>query len=238
MSFIPGWFPAGALGGAKPPSITYVGLVKSAASAQNFSFPGVNIGAASPTRRLIVALAWFNSTLHRTVNSFTMDIGAGAVSMGAHLVKATASPAFQGGDIAFYSILAPTGGSALFQVNMNGNLTHMTLSVFNALNETVAAPHATMTDGTLSGNTLTGNINIPQDGWLLAAANGFGSPQPAGINWTGATSAYQDVIGNQFVRTSGTVDNLLPVQAGRAVTAVIPAATAGQTGSLAAMSWG
>ena len=238
MNFIPGWFPVGAVAARTPPSLTYVGITKSAAAAQNFSFAGVNIGPAAATRRLIVALAWENSVAHRTISSFTMDIGGGPVSMGADLVHAIASPGFQGGDVAFYSILAPTGGSALFQVNTSGTNVHMSMSVFNALNETVASPHAAMTDGTLSGNTLSGNINIPANGWLLAVSNGFGSPTPGSMNWTGVTPVYQDVLGTTAIRTSGATENLLPVQAGRAVAAVIPAATAGQTGSLAAMSWG
>ena len=233
MNFIPGWFPVGAVAARTPPSLTYVGITKGAA-AQNHTFNGVNIGPAAPTRRLIIALAWSNSVAHRTISLFTMN----GVSMGADHVHAIASPGFQGGDVAFYSVLAPTGTTANFQINTSGTNTSMDMSVFNALNETLASPHAAMTAGTLSGNTLSGNINIPNNGWLLAVSNGFGNPTPGSMNWTGVTPVYQDVLGVTVIRTSGAIENLLPVQAGRAVTAVIPSATAGQTGALAAMSWG
>lgn len=232
MSFIPGWFPVGAVAARTPPSVTFVATTASAA-ATNHTFTGASIGAADATRRLIVALQWANSVAHRTISSFTIDVGAGAVSMGAAHVTVSSGDGFVGGDLAIYSILAPSAATtATFQVNTSGANTLMQLSVFRALNETSTTPFATMSDTSASGGALNASINITTNGWLVAASN-EGGISLTGVSWTNATEQYDTGSGGR----SGALESGLAAQTGRSITATIAASSAFQ-GCMGGVSWG
>jgi hypothetical protein len=215
------------------PSIAFVGITKAAAT-QNHTLNNVAIGAAAATRRVIFVVHSSNSVAFRSVSSFTVD---GVSVTPAHV--AVNSSGFNGGRIEIFSVLKPTGTTANLQINFSGANAALSVEIFSALNETSASPNATMTDDTQSSGVLNGTINVLGNGWVLAAANGFGaSPSPTGMGWTGVTEVDDDVVGTSIIRASSGVQNSLPVEVGRAISATIQGSTASQLGALAAMSWG
>lgn len=226
-------FGTGAAGAG--PELAFVGLVKSAAAAQNHTFNTTAIGAADPTRRVIFAVHTVNSVAFRTISSFTVD---GVAITPAHITLD--SSGFNGGHVAIFSVLKPTGTTADLQINTNGTNAHMTVQVFRAINETVATPHDTLTDNSMTGNTLSDTINVPGSGWVLAVANHFGATTaPTGVNWTaGVTEVSDDVVGTAVARASAAIQVGLPSETGRTVTSVNVGSTIGQLGAMTGMSWG
>lgn len=218
-------------GGAVPPSISFASIVKSAAAAQNHTFSATSIGLADPTRRLVFAVITQNSVAFRTV-TVTVD-GASPTS---HTSVQGAS--FNGGRIEFFSILKPANTTADFQINTSGTNTHVTLIVWNAINEILTSPFATGTDGSTSGNQVDLTLNVPENGWIVAASALFGSPNPTGNTWTGITETVDDVVGTVFVRAGGANESFLAAQTGRNIICVVAGPSSSQVGCLAAMSWG
>jgi hypothetical protein len=228
-------FGAGAAAPAPPPpaEVAFIGRTNSDA-AQNHTLNGVAIGAEHPTRRVVFAVHTVNSVAFRTISSFTVD---GVAITPAHI--AINGSGFTAGHIALFSVLKPTGTTANLQINTNGTNAELTVEVFRAINETVATPHATMSDGSIAGNTVSGTINIPANGWVMAAATMHGSPAATNLTWTGVTEVSEDVVGvGSVVREGVALQNGLPSETGRAISAVSTGPTAGQNGALAAMSWG
>ena len=220
-------------GGAVPASISYIGTTQGGPS-QNFTFNTVSIGAADLTRRIIAAILWDNTVVHPTISSFTIDMGAGAVSMGSPHVSASAAGGFAGGDVGIYSILAPTAATtANFQINTSSTNSRMNLMVFRALNESLSSPFATMSDNSLTGQVLNGTINIPGSGWFLGAAMCAGSGI-TDITWSGTTEV-ADVTRSSTVRVTAELSQLMAAETGRAISTTQDGTV--PQGCLAGISW-
>jgi hypothetical protein len=220
-------------GGAPPPDVSFVGATNSDA-AQNHTLNNVAIGAADPTRRVIFVVRSTNSVAFRTATTFTVD---GVSVLPAHI--SINGNSFTAGRVAIFSILKATGTTANLQINFDGTLAELTVEVFRAINETVATPHATMSDGTITGNTVNGTINIPGNGWVIASATMHGTPAATNITLTGVTEVNESTVGvGTAVRYASGMQSLLPLESNRAISAVSTGPTAGQNGALAAISWG
>lgn len=223
-------------GGKAGASVSYIGTTLSPAAAQNHTFNGVAIGVADPTRRLIFVVHTVNSVAFRSVSSFTVD----GVAITPALLTLDSS-GFNGGRIEIFSVLKPTGTTANLQINTNGTNANMSVDVFRAINENVTTPHDTLTDNSMTGNTLSDTINVPGGGWIVAAANHFGATTaPTGINWTaGVTESIDTTVGTGAVARSGAaIATGLAAETGRTVTSVNVGSTIGQLGAMAGISWG
>ena len=227
MSFIPGMFPAGAVASQviTPPSLTFIGQTADTADLTTYTFTNHAIGAADVTRRVVVAVSLgFLAASSQTLASATI----GGIAATIHVQVGS------GDCVAFISALVPTGTTATIVVTASAAARRAAVAVYRAINETVATPHATMTDNTLTSATLSGTINIPANGWVVAACQFNGNVT---TTWVGVTQQYDALYSDLNVRYSGGFSSGLPLQTGRTVSAtasVVP----GVNPRLAAMSWG
>ena len=227
MSFLPGMFPAGAIAAAAPvvpPELTFVGYSEDGVQRTTYTFNTVSIGAADVTRRVVVVAHWRASLVRRTMSAATIN---GISILPANVSVSAAN--IDRGDISIFSLLVPTGTTANFSFTLNAAADDFSMGVFRAINESSASPHDTMTDTTPASNVLTGTLDIPANGWVVAGGNG----STATVTWAGATERYDDTIGNAGVAASGASDDLLAAEANKTVSM-----NTASTGCLAAMSWG
>jgi hypothetical protein len=221
-------------GGAPPPELSFIGYTFNATQQTTYTFNGVAIGAADPTRRVIVAAYWGDIVSHKTITA--ASINGGSV-LPAHVSAVGGS--FNAGDVAIFSGLVPTGTTANFSFTLNASVasTKFGIGVYRAINEGVATPHAVATDITVAAGALSSTINIPASGWVIGAAGGFGDAAFNNFTWTGATEQFDQIRATGTVaRASGALQASLPPQPNRPITATGNGVMS--TGALAAISWG
>ena len=217
-----------------PASISFVGYTSDPNALQTYTFNTVAIGAADLTRRIIFAAYWGNSINHNTITAASIN---GVSVLPAHVAAVGSSN--NAGDVALFSGLVPTGTTANFSFTLNAVPAASgtaAIAVFRAINESVAAPHAVMTDNSVSANALSGTINIPASGWVLGAGCFFGTSH-TNLTWAGATEQYDQIRATgTLARASGALASLLPPETNRAITMTGDGTS--PTGGLVAMSWG
>jgi hypothetical protein len=212
-----------------PPSIEYIATTMDAVDRTTYTFAGASIGAADATRRVFAICYWAQAS-SLTLSSATIAGGAATI----HL-QATGSPSPFPGQ-AIISALVPTGTTATIAFTLSGGAISGQVAVFRALNEANTSPHDTMSDTTLSANTLSGTIDIPSGGWLLSGAYHTRSGGPGVIGWTGNTVAFEQQAENSSFRISAALDNGMTVEAGRTVSSNSPTGTT-TAASLVSVSW-
>jgi hypothetical protein len=211
-------------GGAPPPELSFIGQTEIITDLTTYTFTNHAIGAADPTRRVVVAVSLGNAIASGMLASATI---AG--------IAATIHVQIGPGDVVgFISALVPTGTTATIVLTASLAVDRAAVAVYRAINETVATHHATMTDDTLASATLSGTINIPASGWVVAASQFNGNASTA---WVGVTQQYNAVYADLTVNRSGGFSSGLPPETARTVSAtanIVP----GARPRLAAMSWG
>lgn len=225
MSFLPGWYP---VTGRKPPSISFIGFTEDTTDLTTYSFASVAIGAADPTRRVVVVVHWGENAVTRSLNSAT--IGGVAAT-----IHAQTSAAIRG--VAIISALVPTGTTATIALTFSGAMLRSAIGVYRALNETSASPTATATDITFTGAVLDVNVNVPVNGWVVAGTtdNGIAGRTHA---WVGVTKQYDTTSGEAAgIIYSGGHDTGLAAATPRTVNTTV-SNTTGISGAAVAMSWG
>ncbi len=235
MSFFP--HPVGLLGGAAPAELSFVGFTEITTDLADYTFASVNIGAADPTRRVVVAIHWADSAVTTTLeNSVTIQGIAATIHVQA-----------DGGtsNCAIVSALVPTGTTAdiVFGTVSNTPVDRAAIGVYRAINESVATPHDTAVDLTASSGVLSDTINIPANGWVVGAANFSNAVSPTADTWVGVTEQYghptpgapSDAAG-QF--RSGGFASGLPLEANRTLSCTLTAGAPLPNGRLAGVSWG
>lgn len=162
--------------GISLPTLTWIGATSQVVSSGSFTFSGVDIGTPSATRRVIVGVSAFSSTV-TTLTSVTIAGNAAT----AHIGTATAAQ-FCGG---IASIADATNSTANIVVNMNGTCTECAIFVWVATGLNSGTPIAALTDGGTFGLALS----VQQSGPYVALGRGLTSTN---IAWTGVT---EDVDG-------------------------------------------
>lgn len=221
--FLPGF-----LGRAPPAEISFEAAAAINSTLTVYTFVGVNIGAAHPSRRVIVA-AEVPGPFGGTITSVTIN----GVATTSH-VQASAGTGIANDTIVDISSLkVPSGTTATIVVTVSGASSACEIGVHRLINESMAAPYATMSDNALAGAVLSGTINIPDRGVLVAGALFLSAT--AGNSWTGVTEDYDQTPTANFQAT-GASDDALATQVGRTVT--VTNAGAPNRGTLCAVSWG
>lgn len=230
MNFLPGWFPAIAMAAKAPPSLTFVAFTEDTSDNTVHTFTGASIGAADPTRRVVIVAHASDSATAFSFTGITVDGNAATI----HPAGATMTA-----NVTIASLLVPTGTTATIVVTKSGGTPDRCgIAVYRAINETSASPHATMVDDTMSSGVCTGTINIPANGWVVAGCQHANVASPTGFTWVGVTKQYDGVWGDAVTNSkSGGFASGLPLEANRTITATLASGGA-PTGRLAAMSWG
>lgn len=111
-------------GGGAVSGVEYLGAAGGGSNLSLFNRPDFPIGAADPSRLIVVAAHWLETTTHRSVT----DINVGGVTGGA------AQAGHTGGDTGFgaalTSRLVPTGTTALIRVTFSGEVTSLVVQVY------------------------------------------------------------------------------------------------------------
>ena len=239
-SFMPGMFPAGAVSSRPLPELSFVGLTHNDTQQTTYTFTGVNIGAADPTRRVIAVIQFGDTTGVKTLTASTMD-GTNFLPQ-ANVLNVQGGTT--GGTCCILSRLKATGTTADFTFTLSAAAASMkmSLAIFRALNETSASPTATASDNTVSSLTLATTLNVLNKGWVLAAGCLFGSGAPTNYTWTGVTEVYEEKRGGAastgLIRSGGGIASALAANAAYPVQFVADQGATGANGYLAAMSWG
>lgn len=210
-----------------PPSLTFLQVSEDTADLTNYSFAGVNFGAADATRRIVCAVHFGDNVNARTISSATI----GGVSATIHVnLSATLSA------VGIISALVPTGTSGTVAVNFSGAVDRCAIATYRAADETSSSPHATASDTSVSSGLLTTTINIPANGWVIAAAGR--SSAAATFTATGFTEQYDSAFSDAGgVMRHGGFASGLPAQTGRTISSQ-STETGAQNGNLAVISWG
>jgi hypothetical protein len=213
-----------------PASLTYVATTIDTTDQTTYTFTSHAVGAADPTRRVVVVCHWSRATSVGTLNSATIG-GVGAT------IHVQDGGAGIGGKVAIISALLPTGTTATIALTFSSAQDRCSIGVYRAINETSASPTATASDNTVSGNQFDLTINVPNNGWIVAGVNANQSGSGMQWGWTGVTEQYDDPYGDAAaVSRSGGFASGLALQVGRSVVALGTATPVG--GGLCAMTWG
>jgi hypothetical protein len=210
-----------------PPSVSFLQLTEDPADLTNYSFAGVNFGAADVTRRIICAVHFGRSTGATTISSAT--IGGVAATIHVNLSGT------QHG-LGIISALVPTGTSGTVTVNLTGASDRCAIGTYRAVNETSSSPHATASDTSVTSGLLSTTIDVPANGWVIAGA----ARTQAGATFTatGFTDAYNSYWAEAAgVARHGGFASGLAAQTGRTISS-LSSNTGAQNGNLGVISWG
>lgn len=209
-------------GGAQ---LSFMAFTASAANATTYTFTDIGIGDPDPSRRIIVDIGSVLSAAGATISSATLGGNALAIHN-----QTTAGASVVSG---IGSALASTGTTATIEVTMSAGALNLDIGIYRMVGETVSSPHAIMGDNTLDGSALSGTVDIPTGGVLVAGAR-FASAT-AGNSWSGAIEDF-DQTPEANAQATGASQGDLTAETGRAVSVTNGGAPA--NGVLTAISWG
>jgi hypothetical protein len=192
-----------------------------------YTFTSQNIGAADPTRRVIVGLTWRCNGTFAVVSSATIAGSAATI----HIQGASNTDS----NAAFISLLVPTGTTATIVVNMSAGARNLDCAIWRQVNESSASPTATQTASAAS-NTVSLNINVPANGSLYACGNCRTSAAQTPFGWTGVTERY-DVGAEADAESSGASETGLALETPRNVSFTTVGGSSPKS-VMVAMSWG
>lgn len=166
-SFLPGWFPGGAVAGPAGPSLSVVSAGDSANNAVEYTFSSVSFGAAATDRLLIIAVGGGSSAGPFVLESVTI----GGISCTIH-AQANNSGNTRNGHAAVASAAVPTGASGDVVVTWTDLGGDSMLDMAYALYRVTGLQSTTPTDtATASGGSPTMNIDRANLGFIIAAAS-------------------------------------------------------------------
>lgn len=209
--------------GTAAPAATcnYVGQTQYASNVTNLS-TSVAIGTAATGRFVIIAASYY-SLNNGSMSSPTIDGNA------ATIIAQGVGASGQAG-LALFGCQLNTGGSVNVAATMSQSSQVWAFDVFEAFNLSSIAGYQTLVDTSVSSTVLSGTIDIPANGILIAASSCIDG---TATSWTGPTEAY-DVTYNSQQR-SGAKDAYASAQTGYTVS--VTTTSMGARGALVAASF-
>jgi hypothetical protein len=169
-SFLPGWFPAGAVAGGGP-DLSVVSTGADATNTDIYTFSSVPFGAAASDRLLIMALGGGSSSNGVTLGSVTI----GGVSATIH-AQANNTGNTRNGHAAVVSAVVAAGTSGTIVVTWIPTVETFMLDMAYTLYRVTGLQSATPTDtATASGGSPTMSIDRANNGFIIAAASAQGA---------------------------------------------------------------
>lgn len=217
---------SGRFGGAAGAALTYRATTVDMTDLTTYTFSTQDIGAADGTRRVIVGVAGFSSSVisARTLSSATIAGGAATIHVNPSSARNTA----------IISAQVAAGTTATIALTFSGAMRAAAIHIYRLINETSGTPFATGS-ATYSGANATLNINVPSIGALVAVTCADDSSNPT-FTWTGATERADVTLETTVtVGTSSASESGLGSQTGRTVTATESPGT--PTGTLSVLTW-
>jgi len=160
----------------------------------NYSFATVAIGAADPTRVLIIGVGRRSTSGDVTVSSFIVD-GSAATSIG----HANGGAGTEAAD--FFAIPWPNNTTATIAVNHSGGIVNCSYSVYAAYNLLNGGAASDVQTGAPAG-TWSNNVSVPDGGIIVGFGEPGGSTALPTVTWAGITEDV-DAVGEGFIgRTS------------------------------------
>jgi hypothetical protein len=189
------------LGGASPAAATFAGSSGNSANQTTYTFAGLAIGAASAGRYVVVTT---NTTATVTCNAVTVG-GVACTELIERTNDATLSIWITDTPIA-------SGTTATVEVTFSGTASNCGVATWAVTGLELTTARDTMSD---VGTTLSGTIDVPADGVLIAAASGLTS-----ATWTGATERHETSVEGSLVNLTGASDAFSIAQTNRTVSVV------------------
>lgn len=219
-----------AAGSAATATLAYKGQTEQGASSSPYTFAACDIGSADATRVVIVAVYYWAGG---SINITGVTVGG---------ISATLRQA--GGanfTCALYSAAVPTGATASVVVTTNVSAAGIGIGWWTSVNQSDAAPtDVQVVDDTTNDNPLTLSINVPANGFVVAASTFERLGGGVTVTWggTGITERFDVNSGGSALVQDGGADNPSPVaNAAYSITA-LPSITGGMSGArIAALSW-
>lgn len=211
-------------GGQRRSSVASCNYVGQTQYATNTTSPStsVNIGTAATGRYVIIVWSYY-SLSSGTMSSPTID------GTSATIIAQTVSASGQAG-CALIGAQVNTGGSVTVAATMSANAQIHEFDVFEAFNILSISGHQTMTDNSVSSTVLSGTLDIPANGILIA---GTSCIDGTATSWTGPTEAYDTTYSSQ--QRSGAKDAYAAAQSAYTVSATTT--SMGTRGALVAASF-
>lgn len=177
----------------EPPSVAYVSSAADASNLSTYTFAGMALGAADPTRVILVAV-------------MGLDVGT-VVPTGCTVAGVTATLVASGvsvtaiGSAQIYAVALPSGTTGDVVVTCSGAMGRLAVVVWSALNLTSLTPYDTATS-----DADPAVLDCNTTGACIAVACGFwNNTTPAA--WTGLTEDVDATVeGAQYTGASATIN--------------------------------
>ena len=191
----------GAGDSARPAAATFAGSSGTDTNQTTYNFTGLAIGTASNDRYVVVAT---NTTSTVTCNSVSVA-GTACTKLVERTNDATLS-------IWITNTPITSGTTATVSVTFSGASTNCGVVTWAVTGLELTTARDTMSG---VGTTLSGTIDVPADGVLIAAATGLDS-----ASWTGATERVEQSVDSLVVSITGASDAFATAQTNRTVSVV------------------
>ena len=219
-----------------PPSLSYIGTAENTvdiASGSPTTFSNQPIGNADSTRRVFAVVTWGSSASPVGFSSATIA----GVPASVHVnLQNTGTTTIPNAGILILSALVPTGTTGNIVYTFTGGpILRSRVSVYSALSLSNNSPSDALTvDIQNQSNSVSGTIDIPDQGILLAALNRYYATSPV-LTWTGATVDNNQNAGDAMERFSAAHATGLSAETGRTVK--VSFSKTNIEGVFAALSW-
>ena len=214
----------GAGGSTGPLAMAYGGAGVQTADGSTMTVSGLSIGAADDSRRVIAAIAW-NAGSNQTVSSAT--IGGVAATI---VVQAMSTTGSAGSALLIASV--PSGTTADVAVTFSGSVSRMSAATYRVVNLNSATAYATANDTEAASGEVTGSLNVPAGGFVVAVAS---TSDGASWSWTAGPTEDSDQYTEASLAGSSASASYASAQTPLTVTATC---ASGTRASLVAASWG
>jgi len=213
---VPGFMPQlSGGGGAAAAVVSFESSAVDGNSATIYTFSGVALGAAAADRYIIAGVSG-DSAGDTTIT--TVTIGGVAAT---ELMDGSNSQANMG----FFIAAVPTGTTGDVVVTFSGSKARAGCACWRATGLASPTPHATLQDTTLSGAVLSGTINVPSNGFVIAYDACDGTIT---TTWVGVTEDFDEARDGTNRYHSGGFDLVPGGETGRTVSATYASAPTAQ----------
>lgn len=178
---------------SEPPSVALVSSASSSANLSSYTFAGMALGDADPTRVILVAVVGLDVGSIVPTGCTVAGVTATLVASG---VSITAT-----GSAQIYAVALPSGTTGDVVVTCSGAIGRVAVIVWRALNMTSLTPYDTATS-----DADPAVLDCNTTGACIAVACGFwNNTTPAA--WTGLTEDVDDTVeGSQYTGASATIN--------------------------------
>ena len=194
-------------------TVTQTDFDKNDSSLTTYTFTSKTIGAADPSRYVVVAVGSPANSSNRTISSVTLG-GVTMTQVASSFLSAAGGGAFA--ETALYILQVPVGTTGTVVVTWSGAADRMAIGVFALYNLQSATP--TSTPSTSSANPATASINVVAGGVVVAATFAFAGGAFT-HTWAGLTKNYDQAFVATNLEHSGASAAFVAAQTGLTVTA-------------------